>query len=86
MTAVQATEAEAYDYLPKPFDLPDLMKRTARALEVKRKAPTAAKAEAGAEPTDDLPLVGQTPAMQTLYRLIARVMNVDLPVLITGES
>lgn len=30
MTAIQAAEAEAYDYLPKPFDLPDLMKRTAR--------------------------------------------------------
>ena len=33
MTAIKANEAEAYDYLPKPFDLPDLMKRTARALE-----------------------------------------------------
>ncbi len=40
MTAIQAAEAEAYDYLPKPFDLPDLMKRAARALEVKRRAPT----------------------------------------------
>jgi two-component system nitrogen regulation response regulator GlnG len=35
---------------------------------------------------DDLPLVGRTPAMQALYRLVARVMNTDLPVLITGES
>ena len=39
MTAIQAAEAEAYDYLPKPFDLPDLMKRAARALEIKRRAP-----------------------------------------------
>ena len=39
MTAIQAAEAEAYDYLPKPFDLPDLMKRTARALENRNKAP-----------------------------------------------
>ena len=39
MTAIQATEAEAYDYLPKPFDLPDLMKRAGRALDVKRRAP-----------------------------------------------
>jgi two-component system nitrogen regulation response regulator GlnG len=38
MTAIQAAEADAYDYLPKPFDLPDLMKRAARALEVKRRA------------------------------------------------
>ncbi len=39
MTAIQAAEAEAFDYLPKPFDLPDLMKRSARALEQKRRAP-----------------------------------------------
>lgn len=85
MTAIQAAEAEAYDYLPKPFDLPDLMKRSARALEQKRRAPKVAavrQKEAG----EDLPLVGRTPAMQALYRLVARVMNTDLAVLITGES
>lgn len=84
MTAIQAAEAEAFDYLPKPFDLPDLMKRSARALEQKRRAP---KADVPVrEAADDLPLVGRTPAMQALYRLVARVMNSDLPVLITGES
>jgi two-component system, NtrC family, nitrogen regulation response regulator GlnG len=84
MTAIQAAEADAYDYLPKPFDLPDLMKKSARALELKRRARTAPAAprEAG----DDLPLVGRTTAMQALYRLVARVMNTDLAVLVTGES
>jgi two-component system nitrogen regulation response regulator GlnG len=85
MTAIQAAEAEAYDYLPKPFDLPDLMKRSARALDLKRRMParpTAAPREVG----DDLPLVGRTAVMQSLYRLVARVMNTDLAVLITGES
>ena len=89
MTAIQATEAEAYDYLPKPFDLPDLMKRTARALEARRRAPALrAQAEATAETATggDLPLVGRTASMQALYRLVARVMNTALPVLITGES
>ena len=38
MTAIQAAEADAYDYLPKPFDLPDLMKRCAKALSLKRKS------------------------------------------------
>ncbi|QMU57545.1 MAG: response regulator [Boseongicola sp.] len=85
MTAIQATEADAYDYLPKPFDLPDLMKRAARALEIKRRAPQP-KSDDLEDQTDDLPLVGRTPAMQDLYRLVARVMNADLPVLITGES
>ena len=85
MTAIQAAEAEAYDYLPKPFDLPDLMKRTAKALEVKRRAPSSSPTETD-ERSDELPLVGRTPAMQALYRLVARVMNTDLPVLISGES
>ena len=85
MTAIQAAEAEAFDYLPKPFDLPDLMKRSARALDVKRLRPKAV-ASTPREAVDDLPLVGRTPAMQTLYRLVARVMNADLPVLISGES
>lgn len=84
MTAIQAAEAEAYDYLPKPFDLPDLMKRSARALDQKRRS--AAKPAAPREAGEDLPLVGRTAAMQALYRLVARVMNSDLSVLITGES
>ncbi len=84
MTAIQAAEAEAFDYLPKPFDLPDLMKRSAKALDQKRHA---AKVVVPArEAGDDLPLVGRTPAMQALYRLVARVMNTELAVLITGES
>jgi two-component system nitrogen regulation response regulator GlnG len=84
MTAIQAAEAEAFDYLPKPFDLPDLMKRSAKALDQKRHAPKVMvpAREAG----EDLPLVGRTPAMQALYRLVARVMNTELAVLITGES
>lgn len=86
MTAIQAAEAEAYDYLPKPFDLPDLMKRTARALEAGRRSAAAAPAGVDNDRPDELPLIGRTPSMQALYRLIARVLNTDLPVLITGES
>ena len=84
MTAIKATEVGAYDYLPKPFDLPDLMKRTARALETRGTSSKASPDERGSG--DDLPLVGKTPDMQELYSLIARVMNTDIPVLITGES
>ncbi|MBL3704080.1 response regulator [Sulfitobacter sp. BDSS02] len=86
MTAIQAAEAEAYDYLPKPFDLPDLMKRTARALELKRHSGSSAIQAPEDDRPDDLPLVGRTKVMQALYRLVARVMNTDLPVLISGES
>jgi len=87
MTAIQAAEADAFDYLPKPFDLPDLLKRASKALEVKRRAPV--RREASAETvagSGELPLVGRTPAMQALYRLVARVMNTDLAVMISGES
>jgi two-component system nitrogen regulation response regulator GlnG len=88
MTAIQAAEADAYDYLPKPFDLPDLMKRASRALDQKRRAaaPAPPLTEGAADDDGDLPLVGRTPKMQALYRLVARVRNTDLPVLITGES
>ncbi|MEZ5886390.1 MAG: response regulator [Paracoccaceae bacterium] len=86
VTAIQAAEAEAWDYLPKPFDLPDLMKRAARALDVQRRRGPAPAPTTPREIESDLPLVGRTAAMQALYRLVAKVMNADLPVLITGES
>ncbi len=86
MTAIKAAEADAFDYLPKPFDLPDLMKRTARALDRKGATRAAPSGKTGTEERDDLPLVGRTPVMQALYRLVARVMNTDLPVLVWGES
>ncbi|MEZ5868171.1 MAG: response regulator [Defluviimonas denitrificans] len=85
MTAIQAAEAEAFDYLPKPFDLPDLMKRASRALTQKRRTTPAPDTPQRAA-AEDLPLVGRTPAMQALYRLVARVMNTDLAVLVSGES
>ncbi|WP_461307679.1 sigma-54-dependent transcriptional regulator, partial [Albidovulum sp.] len=95
MTAIQAAEAEAFDYLAKPFDLPDLMRQAAKALARRRRgapgagpdgAADAPAGGVGAAVAPDLPLVGRTPAMQALYRLVARIMNSDLPVLITGES
>ncbi len=88
VTAIQAEEAAAWDYLPKPFDLPDLMKRAARALDVRQRRVMAAAAtpQTPREIETDLPLVGRTQSMQALYRLVARVMNADLPVLISGES
>ena len=83
MTAIKAAEAEAYDYLPKPFDLPDLMKRSARALEKSKKISTP---QVSNVVDDALPMIGRTPLMQELYRVVARVLNTDLPVMIVGES
>lgn len=83
MTAIRATEANAFDYLPKPFDLPDLMKRIARALSQNSTSP---KAEIKTSPEQDLPLIGGSPAMQSVFRMVARLLQSDMPVFITGES
>lgn len=82
-TAIQATEAQAHDYMPKPFDLPDLLKRVAKALAQPSKQP---RRNDPSKEADDLPLIGRTAAMQAMYRLIAQVMHTDLGVLLSGES
>ena len=87
MTAIQAADAKAFDYLPKPFDLPDLMKRVAKALEQKKVSINSKKVETDLPDSENgLPLVGKSAPMQGVYRLVARLMNTDLPVLVSGES
>ncbi|WP_375381982.1 nitrogen regulation protein NR(I) [uncultured Sphingomonas sp.] len=81
-TAVRATEAGAFDYLPKPFDLDALIRSVAAALA--RGGVAAAGDVAPAE--EGLPLIGRSPAMQDVYRTIARVVATDLTVLVSGES
>ncbi|MBW4330943.1 nitrogen regulation protein NR(I) [Stakelama sp. CBK3Z-3] len=81
-TAVRATEAGAFDYLPKPFDLDTLTAAIASALE---RNPAANAGDEGA-PDEALPLIGRSPAMQDVYRTIARVVSTDLTVLVFGES
>ena len=85
LTAVKATERGAFEYLPKPFDLRELVNVVARALTVPH-ASTAATAAAPEDPEEQLPLIGRSPAMQEIYRVLARLMGTDLTVMITGES
>jgi len=80
MTAVRATEAGAFDYLPKPFDLDRLTSAVAAAL-----AQVPAPPPSGPVP-EKQPMIGRSPVMQEVYRLLARVVPTDLPVLILGES
>ena len=82
LTAVKAAERGAFEYLPKPFDLRELIDAVERALH----APAVAAAAGPQEPDDQLPLIGRSPAMQEIYRLLARLMGTDLTVMITGES
>ena len=87
MTAIQAADAKAFDYLPKPFDLPDLMKRVSKALEQKKVLTRSNKDETDLPDEESgLPLVGKSAPMQGVYRLVAGLMNSDLPVLVSGES
>ena len=83
MTAIRASETGAYEYLPKPFDLNELLAIVSRALmEPRRKNADRAKDE----PPEGIPLVGRSPAMQDIYRMLARMMQTDLTVMISGES
>jgi two-component system nitrogen regulation response regulator GlnG len=83
MTAIRASERGAYEYLPKPFDLKELTAIVGRALSEPKDRPAAA---AGKPEELDIPLIGRSPAMQEIYRLLARLMQTDLTVLISGES
>ncbi|WP_224702418.1 nitrogen regulation protein NR(I) [Devosia aquimaris] len=84
MTAIRASEVGAYEYLPKPFDITEVLSVVARALADAKKPTTAdRKAE---EPGETMPLVGRSTAMQDIYRALARLMQTDLTVMITGES
>lgn len=84
-TAVQATQRGAFEYLPKPFDLADLISVVDRALKQPIALGQAAKAPEP-HPDDALPLIGRSPAMQEIYRVIARLTTTDLTVMINGES
>ena len=82
MTAIRASERGAYEYLPKPFDLKELLAVISRALTRPREI---VRPHTDAT-TEDIPLVGRSPAMQELYRSMARLMSTDLTVMINGES
>ncbi|HWI26143.1 MAG TPA: nitrogen regulation protein NR(I) [Stellaceae bacterium] len=83
LTAVKATERGAFEYLPKPFDLRELVNVVERALTAPNQQADMGEAE---PPDEQLPLIGRSPAMQEIYRVLARLMGTDLTVMITGES
>ena len=85
LTAVSAAELGVFDYMPKPFDLDDIVALARRALS-KPANSEAAKALARAHRDERLPLIGRSPPMQLLYRTLARLVGTDLTVLLEGES
>jgi two-component system nitrogen regulation response regulator GlnG len=85
LTAVNAAEIGAFEYVPKPFDLDDMTAAAKRALTRPVDA-EANKAQARAMRDERLPLIGRSAPMQEVYRTIARLVGADLTVLILGES
>lgn len=84
-TAVRASESEAFEYFPKPFDLDELVHAVKQAASARAAAVGGDDAGAATD-GERMPLVGRSPAMQGVYRMITRVLRNDLTVLITGES
>ncbi len=82
MTAIAAAEKGAYEYLPKPFDLSEVVSVVGRALaEPGRRRQRTVESEG-----EELPVIGRSPAMQEIYRVLARLTQTDLTVMISGES
>lgn len=92
MTAVKAAELGAYEYFSKPFDLDALVGCVEQSLALKnaesKLADIAAipEMETQGESAVMTALVGRSPAMQQLYKGMARLVSVDLTVLLQGES
>ena len=80
-SAVSAFQGGAFEYLPKPFDVP-------KAVELIRRAVEESQREEVAEErlTDTPEMLGQAPAMQDVFRAIGRLSQSNVTVMITGES
>ena len=80
-SAVSAFQGGAFEYLPKPFDLPKAVELIRRALEESQRE------QAQIEQQDATPeMLGQAPAMQDVFRAIGRLSQSNVTVMITGES
>src|SRR5881409_2645542 len=83
--AIEATKRGAYDYLTKPFDLEQVAALIARAMELRRLTRNLEHLRGELEQRHDL-VIGGTPAMQEVYKVIGRVAPTDATVLIQGET
>ena len=84
MTALKAAQRGAFEYLPKPFDLGELISVVGRALLVPAEAAVIVPEIRDSD--ERLPLIGRSASMQEIYRTIARLTTADLTVMINGES
>jgi two-component system nitrogen regulation response regulator GlnG len=87
-TAIEAMKRGAFEYLLKPVDFHQLREVVGRAIELSRlrHVPAVFEETAGPEVAEVDRIVGNSPAMQEVYKAIGRVASLEVPVLITGES
>ena len=83
-TAIEAMKFGAYDYLLKPFDIPQLLDLVAKAADSNRRL--SEPVELGEPSVNHDALVGQSAAMQAIYKEIGRVASKPVTVLIRGET
>jgi nitrogen regulation protein NR(I) len=85
-TAIEATKMGAFDYILKPFDIPDMLNVIAQALEAGRFMRSPVNMDAVPEEASGEALIGRSPPMQDVYKAIGRVSSTEATVLIRGES
>ena len=86
LTAMQAVEKGAYEYLAKPFDLNELNKVIDTAFSDKNESSNTYTKEEIKNENNDIPIIGSSPLMQKVFKSIAKLVNTDLTVMIFGES
>ncbi len=85
-TAIEATKMGAFDYLLKPFDIPDMLAVIGQALEASRFMRSPVDMNATPDMTDREGIIGRSKVMQDIYKAIGRVSSTDATVLIRGDS
>ena len=88
-TAMRANQFGAYQYLPKPFDLKDLVSAVNTALKLKISSPANLQnnfSKSNGHLEDNLPIVGSSPTMQNVYRILSKVINTDFNIFIEGRA
>jgi len=84
--AIKATSSGAYDYVTKPFDLDHIVALTQRILESRAAARAIPDTRPSGDSAPQAEIVGQSPAMQEVYKIIGRMASSPTTVLIQGES
>ena len=86
LTAVRAEKKGAFEYLPKPFDLDDLLNLVSSTFFPPKTEKNIDLKNLTKNIYDSGPVVGKSMAMQEIYKIISRIVNTNYPILISGES